>query len=195
MTETPSVTAQNQALPAEQAPAGVSVPSTPSAPAREWNPLAVSVAEEFPLKVSGGAASVLLKRWTGRERLAYEDALTERMLTTDERTGEDTVRIGTLRLYALSLTVVGSKGFPARSDGTAMFTGDRDLREADLLALEADTFNEIRELATKYQPLPRIGEDDDDASDSAGDDTSDPSRTPSTPPPVDGVVTPGSPPA
>lgn len=142
----------------------------------EWNPLATLETTRHPLKVSGGRAAILCRRWSGADRLAYEDALTERMMTKDTA-GEETVKIGTLRLFAISITVRGAEGFPER-DGRPMFTGSRADVEADLLALDPDTYDEIRAIALDVQPLPSAkdttGEDDD----TAGDD---PFPTPSTP--------------
>lgn len=194
MTENPAISPPYADLPAVQGSNGVSTPTAAptavSEPLLEWNPLAQVTTTRHPLKVSGGRAAVLLRKWSGRERLAYEDALTERMLTLDQA-GDETVKIGTLRLYGVSLTVVGSEGFPPRADGTPMFTGDRELREADLLALEPETYTEVREAALEYQPLPSMGGDKKDDDDEA--DLEDPSRTPSTPRPVDGATAPGSP--
>jgi hypothetical protein len=158
-------------------------PAQAPEPVAEWNPLAKIEPVTVPLKVSGGRASIILRRWTGRERLAYEDALTELMLVTDSR-GEDTVKIGTMRLWAVSLTVVGCVGFPNRPDGTPLFAGNsREETEQDLLALDPDTFNEIREHALKLQPLPSAAEDEDDPDEGDGEgDLPDPSSTPSTSP-------------
>lgn len=142
----------------------------------EWNPLATTEPETHPLKASGGRATVLLAPWTGRERLAYEDALTERMLTEDEN-GETTVRMGTLRLFAISLTIKGSTGFGV--DG--FLSGDRAKVEADLLSItDAKTFEEIRDLALKVQPLPSQDNSSDDDED-AGEDPSETSSTQATP--------------
>lgn len=149
------------------------------AAAPEWNPLATLTTTRHPLKVSGGKAAILCRRWDGATRLAYEDAITERMLTEDGR-GEETVKIGTLRLFAVSLTVRGSEGFPEREPGRAMFAGTREQVEADLLALDPDTFDEIRKIALDVQPLPSAkGDDAKDDEDSADGD--DPFLTPSTP--------------
>lgn len=162
----------------------------------DWNPLATVEPVTLPLDVAGvlddgsPRATITLARWSGRQRLAYEDAITSRMLTTDERDGSDTVKIGTLRLFATSLTVVGCSGFPSRADGSPLFTArpGMDLRsavEADLLALDGATFAEIRDKAMKVQPLP--SSDDGDGDENAKDDADeaeapDPFPTPSTSP-------------
>lgn len=146
----------------------------------EWNPLARRDPVTRTLKTSGGRASITCQPWSGRERLAYEDAMTVRMLAEDER-GEDTVKIGTLRLFAMSLTIIGSSGFPKRADGTDMFTGGAARVEADLLSIgDPKVYDEIRDIALEVQPLPKA---DNAPSDDEGDgEGSDPSPTPSTPP-------------
>lgn len=169
-----------------------------SKPRREWNPLAKLEPERRALAVSdmgdGPTAWVDYRRWSGRERLAYEDALTERSMTQDQR-GEDTVRLGTLRLIAVSLTIVGWEAYGVdedgtrrpitRPDGSPMFSGDRTAVEQDLLALDPDTYDEIRRTALEIQPPPSLG--GEDVSASADDDASakalpggesDPSPTP-----------------
>lgn len=152
----------------------------PDAPA-EWNPLAEVTPETIPLEASGGRCSIKYRRWTGRERLAYEDAITEKLLTTDERTGDDTVRLGSMRLFAASLTIVGSEGFELIGlDG--FLQGNRSEREADLLKItDPDTYSEIIRTATRIQPLPG-SENAGGKGDEETDDDGDPSRTPSTPP-------------
>lgn len=158
-------------------PDGISVEK----PAPEWNPLQRPAPETVPLKASGGQASITYRTWSGRERLAYEDALTQRLLTTDERDGSDTVKMGSLRLYAVSLTIVGSSGFEAFA-GPGFLQGDREKVEADLLKVtDSDTYGEIVAEALRVQPLPRMdgskGKDDDEGASSDPD----PSRTLSTP--------------
>lgn len=152
---------------------------TPAQTVPEWNPLASVEPVKTPLAVSGGRASIILRRWTGRERLAYEDAITERMLTKDGA-GEETVKIGTLRLYAISLTVVGEEGFPTRPDGSRLFTGGREAVESDLLALDPDTFDEIRKRALELQPLPSAGGDESSKGDDDESELPDPSSASST---------------
>lgn len=134
----------------------------------EWNPLATVEPVVEPLRASGGRASVTYRRWTGRERLAYEDAITERLMTKDQH-DEETVKLGTLRLFAVSLTVVGSSGFPPRADGSPFLSGSREQREADLLAItDPDTFAEIRDTATRIQPLPTADAGDRDETPAGG---------------------------
>lgn len=137
-----------------------------STPPVEWNPLAELTPQRIPLKASGGRAAVLYRPWSGRESLAYEDAITERLLTVDQA-GEETVRMGAMRLFAASLTIVGSEGFPKAADGRDYFTGTREQRESDLLAItDPATYSEIRDTALRVQPLPTAGgqesEDDED---------------------------------
>jgi hypothetical protein len=155
----------------------------------EWNPLEEIRPETVPLEASGGRASVTYRRWTGRERLAYEDAITQRMLTTDERDGSDTVKIGTLRLFAASLTIVASSGFPETPDGRPFLSGTRAEREADLLRItDRPTYDEILRTANRIQPLPSQESDAGDPDDDEDGDAGDPSPTPSTPETVDAVV-------
>lgn len=151
-----------------------------------WDPLAPIEPVTIPLKVSGGRATVTCRRWSGRQRLAYEDAVTTHMLAAKDGTdpdsdddGDSTVKLGTMRLFATSLTVIGSTGFPEQ-DGRTFLTGTREQVEADLLAITDEaTFEEIRDHATKVQPLPSM-DDDDDKEKPAGGDAADPSLTPST---------------
>lgn len=146
----------------------------------EWNPLATTAPQRIPLKVSGGRATVDYRPWSGRERLAFEDAIGVRFLTKDEE-GEGSVLIGSMRAYGVALTVVGSSGFPPLDERDRPFlTGTVDQRLADLLALDAETYDEIRSTALRIQPLPRL--DADDATPAAGSDDEDPSPTPRTRP-------------
>lgn len=165
----------------------MTTPPDPS-PVPEWNPLETLAPQRIPLKVSGGRAAVLYRRWSGRERLAYEDALTVKFLTPDAA-GGDTVLLGSMRLYAVALTVVGTDGFPGDFDVT-MSHGSVEEKIANLLLLDPATMNEIRDTALKVQPLPRA---DDGLEDKGTDAAEDPSPTPPTPaatrvpvPPVDG---------
>lgn len=150
--------------------------STPAA----WNPLATLPDEWRDLEVSGGRARVLFRRWSGRERLAYDDALTSRMLTTADD-GVEVVKLGTLRLFGATLTIHGSEGFPEREDGREFLTGTRDQVEADLLSITDEaTLVEILRHAREVQPLP--GQDAPAASPetAAEDDDEDPSPASST---------------
>lgn len=152
---------------------------------QEWNPLEVGKVERIPLDVSGGRAAILCRRWSGRERLAYEDAITERLLQTEQRTGEDTVKIGSLRLFAASLTIIGSEGFDPFVGRPGFLQGSRDEREADLLQIgDPDTYDEILRHAMRVQPLPSAGGDDE----KSGGTDEDPSRTLSTPATSNGVA-------
>lgn len=152
-----------------------------------WDPLATVEPTTVPLEASGGRASVTYRPWSGRERLAFEDATTERFLTTGTD-GDETIRMGSYTLFAVSLTVVGSDGFPSAADGRVFLTGTREQREADLLSIaHAPTFQEIRRTALKVQPLPRAEEaaagvaDDEDDGDE-GSPEGNPSPTSSTSP-------------
>lgn len=150
-----------------------------------WNPLSAIPDEWRDLEVSGGRAAVLYRRWSGRERLAYEDAITERLLTTDERTGDDTVKLGSLRLFAATLTIKGSRGFPsplASTDNPREFlTGTRDQVEADLLSItDSATLSEILRHAREVQPLP--GQEPSSPADGDGSSDEDPSPASSTGP-------------
>lgn len=157
-----------------------------SEPAHVWNPLQRPEPITVPIERSRDPedpsrfASVIYQRWGGRERLAYEDAITERLLTTDERTGDDTIRLGSLRLFAVSLTIKGSTGFELFGmDG--FLQGDRDKIEADLLLIgDPDTYSEIVAAALKVQPLPRADGSSAPTEEDASD--GDPSRTLSTSP-------------
>lgn len=152
----------------------------------DWNPLASVEEVEVPLDVSGGRATVKFAAWGGRERIAYDDALVTRCIVNDDA-GEETVLLATMHLIRTALTVRGATGFPPREDGSAMFTlraGDRSLAESverDLLALDLDTFVEIRDKAREVEPLADLGGGDDgDEDEEAG--LPDPSRASSTPP-------------
>lgn len=145
--------------PAAQTPPRVAV--------RTWNPTDRPAAVSVPLECSRTlysdgtsdepTASITLRRWTGRERLAYDDEVTMRAMGTDSD-GDLSMRFGTLRLVSTSLTVVGSNGFGNRPDGTAFLSGDRSRIEADLQALDPDTYLEIVRHADALQPRPTAGD-------------------------------------
>jgi hypothetical protein len=161
----------------------------PDTPVEEWNPLASVELVELPVPSSDGRASITVKPWSGRERLAYEDQLLARFLVEGKaEDGEDpagvpdVVKLATMRLVGASLTLQGSTGFPPRTDGSTMFTGSKARVEADLLALSEPVYAEIRELCLLFQPLPRAQLVTDDGDNGEGGaDASDPSPTPSTP--------------
>ena len=124
----------------------------------DWNPVQTTEDVVEALDVSGGRASITMRPWSGRERLAYEDAVVTRALTTDAE-GDDTARLGTLRLVAMSLTLRGAAGFPNRPDGSAMFTKTKGRAlatciEDDLLTLNEATFAEIQLRCLTVNPLP-----------------------------------------
>lgn len=156
-----------------------------------WNPIASRDPVVVPVPSSEGAATVTLRPWTARERLAYEDAMLVRAYTkTEEDT--DTVRLGMLRLLHLSLTIVGSSGFP---DGFDVSGTDPRTREASLLSLSDEVFEELSRLAAEVQPVPGSEEEtkrrkaselpdpDGDAED-GGDEDPPTVPEPSTPPDV-----------
>lgn len=164
----------------------------------EWNPLAEPEPVTRELKVSGGKASVTYRRWTGRERLAYEDAMTVRILVLDE-SGDQTVLMGTLAIFQTALTVQSSDGFGV--DG--FLSGDVAKRESDLLSItDRKTLLEIVRTAREIQPPPGVDDtaektepdDPDDPDDPEGGEEGDPSPTPPTPQTPTGDVAPsGSP--
>lgn len=127
-------------------------------------------------------ASVTLRRWSGRERLAYEDALFSRMLT-EAADGSDMLLLGSLKSYGAALTIVDSTGFAPADDDRPFLTGTAQQREDDLLTLNVDVMDEIRAAALDFQPLPRgeVDEVEETPADSEAD-LPDPSPTPPTPP-------------
>lgn len=138
-----------------------------------WDPLAKRDPVTLPIKSSGGEASATFRPWSGRERLAYEDAMTIRLLAEDGA-GSETVRLGTMRLVALTLTLVELHGFPP---------GYEHPTEDQLLELDSGVLGELVTLSLEVQPLPSAADDEDDVEEPAeGSEGSDPSRTPPTPP-------------
>jgi hypothetical protein len=140
----------------------------------EWNPLARREPVTVPLECSGGQASATYAPWSARERLAYEDAMTTRLLTEDGA-GEETVRLGTMRLVALGLTLQRLDGFPP---------GYEEPTEEHLLTLDAEVYAEILRHALEVQPLPSGDKPDEPAAELEGDtaEGGDPFPTPPTPP-------------
>lgn len=167
----------------EQIPATPAYDDTPTAAAAapaapEWNPVSTIETVRVPLEVSGGRAAVLLRRWSGRQRLAYDDAVVTRALATDEA-GLETVKFGSLGIIRTALTVVGSDGFPGVEDG--FLAGDPAKVEADLLSItDLPTLREIITLAREHQPT-SADTTADDAPAAGGEGDADPSRTPPTP--------------
>lgn len=171
-----------------------------------WNPVARRDPETRPLECSGGRATATYRPWSARERLAYEDTLTTRMLDEDTR-GEETVRLGTMKLIALTLTLDSVTGFPPEvevDDFEVERVPDPDggkgavrlvrkpvkrtvpfnpKDERCLLVLDSTTYGELVKHALDVQPLPSAGDDDeDDAADPNGNPADeDPSLTPPTP--------------
>lgn len=146
-----------------------------------WDPRAI-VETVHEMDGSDGQARVWARPWTGAERLRYEDALAIRIATVDGD-GDDTVRLGTMRLIGTALTLTRAEGFPdvVESDGDARPFDPRS--ETDLTALRQDVYAELVAFAQTVQPLPGSEdvEDDDEAGAEAGPDV-DPSRTSSTRP-------------
>lgn len=180
---------QPPGVPAAPVPAPAA-PEPVREPVTEWNPLASLDTVTLPVPSSNGAATLLVKPWSGRERLTYSDQLLSRFLTpAAAEEGQapddvpDVIKLATMRLVSASLTLQGSTGFPARSDDTSMFSGaDKRRVEQELLALAPKVYDEVLKLCTDFEPLPRAQVDEDRPGDgkAAGDD--DPFPTPSTPP-------------
>lgn len=176
--------------PPEPSPAAQGAPPPPVAPpaieptaVHEWNPLASLEETRHPIASSDGRAFVILRPWSGNERITYEDQLLVRFLVDDE-SGSATVRLGMMRLVGTALTLRGSEGFPRRADGSAMFTGaDKARVEAELLSLEPSVYQEIRDLALRVQPLPTasVSDRNDDDDGGEGQEGDDPFQTPPTP--------------
>lgn len=168
-----------------------------------WDPFASRALVTRELKVSDGQARASFRAWSAREKLAYEDGLTVRLMDSD-RNGDDTVRIGTMRLLALALTIQSVEGFPDEitveqvEKGKTVLVRERfDPRNEDhLLALDEATYDELVEIALDVQPLPGMGKGAGDEVEEAlrsgmladtdgeedGVEGPDPSPTPSTPP-------------
>lgn len=170
-------------------------PIDETVPEPVWNPLQSSAPEVKPLRIAkdhGVDMSITLKKWTGRERLTYEDAMTSRFLVETSGVDDDgdtnrAMLVGSLKAYGAALTVIASQGFPPAEDGRPFLTGTHENRIADLRSIvDGDLFDEIIELALDFQPLPGSGEEARRraaAKKAAGTDTPaggpDPSRTPS----------------
>ncbi len=171
-----------------------------------WDPTARPAEQTRVLKTSGGQASVVLRPWTAREHLEYEN----RMATFFEDVTSDNPQIlmGTMRLHATCLTVQRIEGLP---DGfTVTYAqdvkgkGGKITRQQvtqlfnpkvpdHLLELGPEVYGEIVMLALEVQPLPgdqRPADDgkggtdlaDEDENDGEGEQGEDPSRTLPTPP-------------
>lgn len=160
-----------------------------------WNPLAKPATTTVELECSRDEAGVAqaratFRRWGAEERLAYEDAMTTEILAKDKG-GEDTVRLGVMRLLNVALTIRTVEGFPdrvvverphhdpdLRARGVVEETTETfDPRKpAHLRRLDADTFAELLEHAQKVQRLP--GAPDEDAAE--GDAPADPTAAPAT---------------
>lgn len=167
----------------------VAPPEVAHEPETEWNPLASTDVVELSVPSSGGRAKILVKPWSGRERLTYEDQLLSRFMVPGRPDDgqepdevPDVVKLATMRLVGASLTLQGSIGFPERTDGTAMFSGgDKRRVEAELLALSTPVYEEVRGLCLRFQPLPTAQVDDDRPGDGKEAGDADPFPTPSTP--------------
>ncbi len=164
-----------------------------------WDPTARPVDVVLPLNSSGGEASVVLRRWTARERIAYEDRMTS--FYHDKKDGQSEVLIGSLRLHGACLTIQRVEGFPpgftvtyeqnVKEKGGKVrrmpVTQPFDPRLPEhLMCLSPEVFDEIVTLALEVQPLPGSEEDaadkgdEDDEADGEGEQGEDPSRTPLT---------------
>ncbi len=167
-----------------------------------WDPTARPVEQTRVLKTSGGQASVVLRPWTAREHLEYEN----RMATFFEDVNSDNPQIlmGTMRLHAACLTVQRIQGLPEGFAVTytqeAKGKGGKVTRQQvtqlfnpkvpdHLLELGPDVYGEIVTLALEVQPLPgdqRPADDgkggtalaDEDDDDGEGEQGEDPSPTP-----------------
>lgn len=152
----------------------------------EWNPLAEAEVVWRDVPSSRGAAKIAGRRWSGRERMAYEDAMTTAGIVVDAPAGDvtvdedrTTVRMGELRLVAATLTLVDAAGFP-EIDGEPFDPSKRD----HLLAVTGRVLAEILTIAGEIQPLPGNEDDDEEPDDQADAEAGldDPSPTPPTPP-------------
>ncbi len=169
-----------------------------------WDPTARPAEQTRVLKTSEGQASVVLRPWTAREHLEYEN----RMATFFEDVTSDNpqVLMGTMRLHAACLTVQRIEGLP---DGFTV-TYEQDVKGKGgkvtrqqvtqlfnpkvpdhLLELGPEVYGEIVTLALEVQPLPGdqgpaddgkggTGLADEDDDDGEGEQGEDPSRTPRT---------------
>ncbi len=167
-----------------------------------WDPTARPADQSRVLKSSGGQASVVLRKWTAREHMAYEDRMTSFLQGKDK--DEPDLLLGTMRLTAACLTVQRVEGFPPGFVVTYEQTVKGKRRQVTqpfdptvpdhLLCLAPDVYSEIVSLALEVQPLPGdeapaddgkggtdLADEDDDA-DGEGEQGEDPSRTPPTHP-------------
>ncbi len=140
-----------------------------------WDPTARPAEQTRVLKTSGGQASVVLRPWTAREHLEYEN----RMATffEDVTSENPQVLMGTMRLHAACLTVQRIEGLP---DGFTV-TYEQDVKGKGgkiirqqvtqlfnpkvpdhLLELGPEVYGEIVTLALEVQPLPGDYRPEDD---------------------------------
>lgn len=161
-----------------------------------WNPLAPSDVQTFPLECSRDddgvpQAHATFRPWSGRERLAYDDAVIASLLgKTDD--GSATFRMGALTAVAISLSLVSVDGFPDELELEREVDGEtRVVREplnlrdrAHLERMAPEVVTELGQLARRVQPLPGFApvEAERDDQDGEGEQGEDPSPTPSTPP-------------
>lgn len=96
-------------------------------------------------------ATVTLRPWSTRERLAFQDAGSAGLtVTVDEETGTSLrrVRMSVVQLAHVRLTVVACTGFPDIGGRPFSFQDDEHV-----LALDEDVFREVYDAATALQPV------------------------------------------
>lgn len=137
-------------------------------------------------------ASITCTPWDARARLRYSDLTSADVYDRDPITGQSYIRMATVTLLAVSVTVTAAEGFPPVTvkRGTpdeAVETFD-PTRVDHLLALPADVLAEVRRHALDVQPLPTARRAEPALAEPTladpqeeGDEDEDPTPTPSTP--------------
>lgn len=185
----------------------------PDAPAdvvddETWDPFAQPVDQRFELESTGRRrAAVVMRAWTARQQMAYQDKLTTHIMARDV-SGDPTVRLGVMNALLVASVVRRWEGFPdvITREATDLeqrqhkgrtrlveLTEPLDLRRIEHLGeLPPPVYSELVDLARRVQdptagltgrrraddaPALTTGDDDED-----GEHLVDPSRTPSTPP-------------
>lgn len=91
-------------------------------------------------------ATITLRPWSSRERLAYEDGSSAAVeLDTEDGVKMRRVRMSVLTLLHLRLTIVSATGFPPGFDFA---------KREDIESLDADVLDELAYHATDVQPVP-----------------------------------------